>query len=139
MNTTLNKIENLVSSQKEFDMLLECDSIYLILANDTDDNDLIKEFDVRNFFKDYDTCKMYTKLRGPKNGPYRINNRDNVHDFCHGYVIGLDNSDRAYFENKLSLFSIKTGYGHEKIDVKKYRRELKVAINKFFGSLFEEK
>jgi len=123
-----DKIESLVSSKEEFEAIYESDYIYIVKGNFPDDNDIIKI----NVASVWD---WKSKLRGPYEGPAKLANNKNNHDWSHGYIWGVSEKNKIEFERSVILPVLKTGYRFEKISVTQEREEEKQVM---FGNLFSE-
>lgn len=122
-------IENIVSTEEEYKNLYNIDHIFILKAKYPDDNDIFEIFDTLSH---YDWC---AKLRGPHEGPAKIQNTKNNHEFFHGYVFGVSSENLMTFEKTVLLTALNTGYTFEKLDMFQTKKELK---ENHFNSLFEE-
>jgi hypothetical protein len=122
------KIESLISSKEEFDTLYNSDYIYIVKGNHPDDNNLIG-IDVINVWD------WKNKLRGPHDGPAKMANNENNHDWFHGYAWGVSTENIIDFEKSVMIETLKNGYVFEKISVLDQREEEKTVM---FSNLFGE-
>jgi hypothetical protein len=126
---TFNTIKDLTSSEEEYEQLYNTDHIFIVKGHTPDDNELITAI------SEIEGHSWRQKLRGPNNGPYKIANRKNDHQWCHGYIYGVDSENLKKFESCVIITSLTYGYQFEKLDVSFSKKEV---INQHFSSLFEE-
>lgn len=123
---SIEKAKLISADQEQLKELDNADNFYVVLGNCPDDHDLL-EFNRNISFS-------YWKLRGPSEGPYHLANRQNDHDFMHGFVYIIDDKDIDTFEKEITFASVKTGYTAEKYSSKKEYKDLN---KQHFNKLFE--
>ena len=124
----IKSIKDIVSSKDEYDLLYNTDHIFILKGKGTDDNTLI------DAVYDLEHHNWFLKLRGPHEGPAKLHNTKNNHEWLHGYVIAVSHDNLTKFEQSTLLVGIKYGYVFEKLDILQIKKDLK---EQQFNSLFE--
>ena len=123
---SIEKAKSISADREQLEKLNNADNFYVVLGNCPDDHALL-EFNRNISFS-------YWKLRGPIEGPYHLANRQNDHDFMHGFVYMIDDNNIDTFEKEITFAGVKTGYTAEKYSCKK---EYKILNTSHFNTLFE--
>jgi hypothetical protein len=126
---TFKSLHDIVSNNEEYDQLYNTDHLFIIKGKRLDDDNLM------DVVRSLDHYEWFNKLRGPAEGPAKLHNLQNTHDWMHGYVIAVSQNKLTAFEQSALMIGIKHGYTFEKLDLFQTKKEIKEEL---FHSLFTE-
>jgi hypothetical protein len=125
----IEALENITSSDEEYQDLRLADHVYVVQGRGLDDNDLYE------FVYDLEYADWFHKLRKTPDGSVKIQNDMNNQEWMWGYVITVSSEKLFDFERDAFMKAIKHGYKLDKIDT---GPTIKEENQKIFEGLFEE-
>lgn len=133
VNQVKEYLNSIVSSSQSYKDLLQYDCLFEIKGLRLDDihlQDVFYELDHSKFLN-------WQKLRGNYDTSQpKLADRYNDSEFCHGYVIFVDNRNADSVEKELIVATLKNDISFKKIDVSLIEAEKTKRNKEHFDSLF---
>ena len=133
VNQVKEYLNSIASSSQSYEDLLQYDYLFEIKGRWLDDNDLNHVF----YGLDHSKFLYWQKLRGNYDTSHpKLADRYNDSEFCHGYVIFVDNRNADSVEKELIVATLMNAMSFKKINVSLIEAD-KIKRNKeHFDSLF---